>query len=98
MQGGSLYLKGGDFMDKDSLKLAERLGAFDSRQNVINALACLYGAGSFYSKFFSDHPAGEIFFHKQTGFSIGHWLANGKGYVSEPSGLQATYLKTEVSK
>ena len=80
----------------DSIKLAERLGAFDSRQKVVNALACLYGAGSFYSKFFSDHPAGEIFFHKKTGFSIGHFLNNGKGYISEPEGLQATYLLTEV--
>ena len=78
----------------DQIKLASRLGAFDSRQKVISALACLYGIENIYSKFFSDHPEGEIFFHKKTGFSIGHFLKNGKGYVSEPQGLQATYLLT----
>lgn len=53
----------------------------------------MYGGGSFYSKFFTYHPAGEIFFHKKTGFSIGAFHNNGRGYVNEPEGLQA-YLIT----
>ena len=81
----------------EKLKLIERLGAIQTRQDVVNALACLYGAGSFYSKFFADHPATEIFFHRKTGFSIGLCRKDGKCYVTEPSGLQATYLLPEVN-
>ena len=56
---------------------------YNDRASVIRELERLYGAGNFYSKYFSDGPSGEIFFHKKTGFSVGAFFNKGTGYVTD---------------
>ncbi len=63
-----------------------------NRTELTAELARRYGGNKLYSKCFSDHPPAEIFFHKDTGFSVGGvTLSTGKAYLSDTGELQQSY-------
>jgi hypothetical protein len=64
-----------------------------TREELTKELAKRFGGHKVYSKFFTaDHPPAEIFFHKDTGFSIGIFrLDTKKAFLSDEGKLQASY-------
>lgn len=63
-----------------------------TRKEIVLELEKRYGRGAFYSRHFNDHPQAEVFFHRQTGFSIGSVRVDtGLGHISDSGELQQSY-------